>query len=241
LEYRKRLLKLKLPARYGLYTKYRRALKVSRIEILPPEIRANLKCVVDVGANIGEWSEGMVDLGQAKRIIAFEPIPDVFKLLQENTKTYPQIECRNLAVGSHTGEVVINVEENSNSLSSILPMRDEIRPIFGIVGDVPRQVTVPLTTLDISLADVPEITLLKLDVQGYEPEVLAGAHATLQRTKALMIEIVYAPYYHGDVLFETIHNLITSISPLKLYGISEPGYHPVTGQPLWADAIYVRA
>jgi len=241
LDYRKRLIGLNFPGYFSLDGKYRRGLEVSRIEIFPPQIRNNLRCVVDVGANIGEWSTSIAILSKAQHIIAFEPIPDVFKILQDNAKTFPQIECVNSAVGSQIGEIIINIEENSSSVSSILTMRDEIRPIFGIARDVPRRVAVPMTTLDHTLAQHSEISLLKIDVQGYEPEVLAGAHSTLKRTRVLMIEIVYAPYYEGDVQFETIHRIVTSLAPLKLYGISAPGYHPVTGQPLWADAIYVQS
>lgn len=241
LDYRKRLINLNLPAHYSFYRKYRKGLEVSRIEIFPPEVRANLKCVVDVGANIGEWSTSIAELGRAQHIIAFEPIPEVFHKLESNTKSFPQIECINSAVGAQVGEITLNVEESSDSMSSVLTMRDEMRPIFGITGKTPRQIKVPMTTLDDTLKKYPEISLLKIDVQGYEPEVLAGAHATLKRTKALMIEIVYAPYYHDDVQFDTIHQLVTSLAPLKLYGISAPGYHPDTGRPLWADAIYVQS
>jgi FkbM family methyltransferase len=241
LDSRNRLRKLNLPGRYSLSRDYRRALEISRIEILPPTVRGNLKCVVDVGANIGEWSSSIVMLGNAQQVVAFEPAPEVFQTLRSNVQKFPQIKCINSAVGAHKGEVVLNVEENSNSLSSVLTMRDEVRPIFGITGQQPRQVTVPVVTLDEALAEQPEISLLKIDVQGYEPEVLAGAPAVLKRTKVLMIEVVYAPYYQNDVQFETLHQTITSVAPLKLYGISEPGYHPETGQPLWADAIYYNS
>jgi hypothetical protein len=78
-----------------------------------------------------------------------------------------------------------------------------------------------------------------VDVQGYESEVFTGAKEVLKRTKVLMTEILYPPYYHGGAQFDTLHRLITCISPLRLYGISKPSCSPL-GQPIWADAIYVQ-
>jgi FkbM family methyltransferase len=240
MDYRNRFQMLNLPAQFSLNRKYRQALETSRLDMLPASVRDSLSCVVDVGANIGEWSTGIAKLTKASKIIAFEPVPDVFKLLEENTKNFPQISCINSAVGSIVGQISMNVEK-AHKLSSVLALRDELRAVHDITGDTPQQVIVPLTSLDHALRDYEEITLLKIDVQGYEPEVLVGAQAVLRRTKALMIEAVYTPYYHGDVQFDTLHRLITDSTPLKLYGISKPSCAPATGQPMWADAIYVQA
>jgi Methyltransferase FkbM domain len=95
-------------------------------------------------------------------------------------------------------------------------------------------------TLDEDLRNRAEISLLKIDVQGYEPQVLKGAQAILKRTKILMIEVTYSSYYHGDMQFADLHRLVTSIAPFRLWGISAPHCAP-SGKPMWADAVYVQA
>jgi FkbM family methyltransferase len=239
LKYKQRFQKLNHPGQYAFHRKYRKALDMSHLELLPLSIQDNLKLVVDVGANIGEWSIALAQLTQAQQIIAYEPVPEAFASLLNNTRPYSQIRCVNSAVGATTGEVQMNVE-NLSKLSSVLQLRDELREIHGVAQLAQRQVTVPLISLDEALKEYEEITLLKVDVQGYEPQVFAGACEVLQRTKVLLTEVVYVPYYRGDTQFDALHKIITSTAPFRLYGISEPLCSPV-GEPLWADAVYVKA
>ncbi len=238
IDYKKRFSNLGLPNHYSIKRSYRKAIDTTNLDMLPAEVRNNLKCVVDVGANVGDWSLGIALLTNAPKIIAFEPVPKNFQRLQNKTQTYSQIQCINSAVGAKAGQADMYVEK-IHELSSILPLRNELRQVHEITNVSPEKVSVPLQTLDDALSAEPEISLLKLDVQGYEPEVLAGAHAVLQRTKALISEVVYVPYYEGDVQFGTLHNLITSIASFKLYGITAP-HCSSDRQPMWADAIYIK-
>jgi FkbM family methyltransferase len=238
-EYRQRLQALQLPPKLAWSQKYRAALDSSNIELLPRERLSALKLVVDVGAHIGLWSTGLALLCNVGKIIAYEPVPRSFQRLQENAKNFPQMVCVNAAVGATVGQISMNVEEGRNApLSSVLRLRDPLRVIHKVAATQPRQISVPLTTLDHDLRDYEEISLLKIDVQGFDAEVLAGARETLKRTKILLIEVVFVPYYHGDTEFADLFRLITSLGDLKLWGISKPNCSP-SGRPLWADAVFV--
>lgn len=238
LEYQNRFRALNLPPHFAFYRKYREAIEGSRIELMPAESLSSLKCVVDVGANLGKWSIGIALLTKAQQIIAYEPIPRVFRHLQENTKNYSQIRCVQSAVGSMSDQVKMTTYQ-MHQLSSVLPIRDEARAIHGIQRDKGKDILVPMTTLDEDLQAYDEISLLKVDVQGYEPEVFAGARSVLRRTRILMAEVTYSPYYRGDLQFENLNRLITSLSALKLWGISAPACSP-SGKPLWADAVFMQ-
>ena len=230
---------MNLPPNYAFSRKYRSALDISNLELFPRERLSSLKLVVDVGAHIGKWSTGLALLCNVEKIIAYEPVPESFKRLQENAKDFPQMICVNSAVGSTVGQILMNAEEGRNSpLSSVLELREKMRSIHKVEAAQPRQISVPITTLDHDLADYEEISLLKIDVQGYDSEVLAGAGSVLQRTKILLIEVLFVPYYHGDTEFGALFQLITSRSNLKLWGISKPNCSPA-GRPLWADAVFV--
>jgi FkbM family methyltransferase len=206
---------------------------------MPRERLAELKCVVDVGANVGNWSVAIARITGAKQIIAFEPIPNLFERLQQSAREYPQIHCEQLAIGASSGQVTLNVER-VHQLSSVLKMRNETRSMHGMSQDDTEQIVVPMNTLDDALSDCDEVSLLKLDVQGYEPEVFAGARTALKRTRILMTEVTYTPYYHGDLQLESYLDLIRSCSNLRLWGISAPGCSPL-GRPMSADAIFVQA
>jgi FkbM family methyltransferase len=239
MECSQRLNSLGLSRLFALQRKYRQALEISLIDFIPKEIANSLDCVVDVGANIGEWSIAVALLTSAKRIIAFEPVPETFAILRENTRHYPQIKCINSAVGSNSGSLSINVSSRSK-LSSALLMNQSARNIFHEENnDAINQIIVPVTTLDDELKEYSEISLVKLDVQGYEPEVIAGAKEVLMRTKVLVTEVTYTSCYKGDMQIEAYIQLIESVANFRLWGITAPKLSS-SGQPIFADAVFVR-
>lgn len=237
-DYERRFRALGLPARWARKRAYRKAIDVSVIEMLPADRRRDLKSVVDVGANVGDWSIGIALLTDATEITAFEPVPDTFVQLCRNCAPFAHIRCVQSALGAKVGETEMNVHR-LHAMSSVLRIRDDVRRIHGMEEDIAIALQVPLTTLDESLSGCEEISLLKLDVQGYEPQVLAGGCAVMQRTQSLIVEVTYSSYYEGDMQFADLHQLITSTAPFELWGISAPHCAP-SGKPMWADAVYVR-
>ncbi|SIO55288.1 methyltransferase, FkbM family [Singulisphaera sp. GP187] len=238
LDYRNRLRALGISPGLSYSRRYRQALEISCIEIFPRESLTALKRVVDVGANVGEWSLGIACLTNAREIIAFEPNPPVFEQLLRNSIHEKRITCVQKAIGSNIGTIGFNVEA-SHRMSSILPLKGWAREFHGSGGRT-EEITVPISTLDHELSSYDEISLLKLDVQGYESQVIEGGKDVLKRTKILMTEIVYNSYYENDSCALDLVNLITTASPLRLWGISAPGCSP-SGRPLVADAIFVNS
>ena len=84
-----------------------------------------------------------------------------------------------------------------------------------------QKLKVSVVRLDDTLARDMRIGLLKIDVQGYEMEVLRGAPRTLQQVKALLVEVNYAPHYEGAVSFDDVHTFLHS-ADFQLHGISAP-------------------
>lgn len=236
--YRQRFAGIGLPKHLAFFRKYRQALDVSLVEMIMSKIEKTLDIVIDVGANLGEWSVAIATLLDPKKIIAYEPIPEVFTQLISNTKDYNHILCKQSAIGSFIGNIDLNVFK-SHQLSSVLNLQDRGYDIHGIIEDSPKIVNVPVTTLDDDLAVYDDIAILKVDVQGYEAEVFKGGQQVLNKTRILIIEIFYQPYYDGALAFGDLFNVITSLAPMKLLGISEPHCLP-SGIPIWADAIFTR-
>src|SRR5262245_23133691 len=83
--YRNRFRAIGLSPNRGHSRRYRMALEITGLEMIPRELLTSLKCVVDVGANVGEWSLGMTRLTGVSEVLAFEPNPPVFARLQRNT------------------------------------------------------------------------------------------------------------------------------------------------------------
>ena len=123
------------------------------------------KTVIDVGAWCGTWAKAMEPF--AKKVIAFEPDKVHFACLERNCT----INCdpRQEAVGSENKH--ISLTEDDFTQAKRVEKEGDIRKV----------------TLD-SLA-YEDVDLIKIDVEGYEMEVLKGADNTLADTQYLMIEL----------------------------------------------------
>ena len=118
-----------------------------------------------MGAWVGTWSMAMQPY--AKKVITFEPDPLHYSCLIKNVPE--SIETHQLALGSE--QKMIALDDNAHTQAK------------RVIGEG----TIPCTTID-SL-DLENIDLIKIDVEGYEMEVLKGADKTLETTKYIMIEL----------------------------------------------------
>lgn len=121
--------------------------------------------VYDVGANIGFTAALLASRGA--RVIAFEPSPRAFGLLKKNARA--GIEARQIALSDQPGRLFFE-ERDRLDLSS--------------VADA-GALAIEAVTID-SLGEAP--TLIKIDVEGYEPQVLRGATETLRAGPVLFFE-----------------------------------------------------
>jgi FkbM family methyltransferase len=132
-------------------------------------------CVVDVGANIGAFSLYQSLIRGAGKIVAFEPSPAVFPRL-----------VRNLAINRVLCTTAINSAAGCEQ--KILCFSEGRMSINGKVSEE-GPIAVRCTTLDAELSNIQKIEILKVDTEGYELEVLAGASQTLKKTERIVLEL----------------------------------------------------
>jgi FkbM family methyltransferase len=137
---------------------------------------------VDVGANVGTYTvlaAGAVGC----RCMAFEPVRSTFEALLANVRLNDlasRVEARNEGVGHERGTVAFTTDLDTINHVAVEADRDRSRAIT----------SVPVTTLDAALrGEAP--TVVKIDVEGFEAHVLAGADSTLRRSGvlALLLEL----------------------------------------------------
>ncbi len=121
--------------------------------------------ILDIGAWVGTWSVAMNKY--CGRIVAFEPDPLHYECLIKNVPE--DVETHQLAVGQ---------QQKMISLS-----KDNFTQSKRVIGEG----TIPMITVDSLKMD--DVDVIKIDVEGYEMEVLKGALETLKTTKYLMIEL----------------------------------------------------
>ena len=210
--------------------------KGAQLRLLPSGSLRELRVVVDVGANVGDWSCALLNSTTLDTLIAIEPNPAVVDVLHARLAWARQARVVNVAVGAENGTLPFHATVGTVCGSLLVP-RKEMEGLYGDTMRVQNVVQVPVQRLDDVLADVAEVSLLKIDVQGSEQAVLAGASATLRRTQMLLIEVNFVSHYEGDILFPELHSL------LERHGFALANLSPpfrIQGKVLWADALYCR-
>ncbi|MDB3916499.1 FkbM family methyltransferase [Alphaproteobacteria bacterium] len=201
----------------------------------------NIDLVLDVGANIGNYGHKLLTkMGFKGTIISFEPMKKEFNILSDRCSSYYNWSAENIAFGDFNGTSSINISANSvsSSLLEILPDHTDSAPLskFIEVEEI-RVVRLDkfLTEKKIQSSNI----LLKLDVQGFEMEVINGAQKYFKNIKMLHIELSLDELYKKGAMFEDIYSLLRT-SGFKLVGV-EPGFSRVTnGELLQFDGLFVR-
>jgi len=162
----------------------------------PPNIE--IRMLFDVGAN-----SGFVALSQCQEhpilsAVCFEPHPKTFSILQKNialNQLNSRIRSVHAAVGAHSGTCYLRIREDS-SMGTVEPMPQ-------IESPNRNSVQVPLIALDdFSRQHGIWPDLIKIDVEGFELEVLRGATECLRRAKRVILE------YHSPLLKEQSESLL---------------------------------
>ena len=154
--------------------------------------------LVDVGANIGAFTL-LLRSASSLPVIAYEPQPFLFKLLQWNIgfNRLAGVDAHNVACGSKRGEVAFSIGINGSIVCESVASKKKSVSASPTVSNLDDEaemtqsgeavVNVPVTTLDEDLADVPSVALLKIDCEGFEYDVLQGAAGIIKRHRPQLV------------------------------------------------------
>lgn len=138
--------------------------------------------VIDIGAHVGWYTMLFSNrAGETGQVFAFEPAPENFSLLKANVELNGRknVRIENVALGDRTGEVILGRGGDNFGDHYVT---------FGRASPPPEGVAIPCMRLDDALAAPDRIRLIKLDCQGSEPAILAGATNALARCAFLATE-----------------------------------------------------
>lgn len=201
----------------------------------------HIDLVLDVGANAGQYASELRESGYSGMIVSFEPLSSAYTVL-ENASSEDSLwtAANRMAIGNFDGEIEMNIAGNSTS-SSVLGMLDShvnAAPSSAYVGSELVQIRKLDTLAKDYMGDANSI-FLKVDVQGFEKQVLEGASTLLPRIKGFQLELSLVPLYEGQALFKEILEQMEQLG-FKIDAIY-PGFSDMkTGRMLQMDGIFFR-
>lgn len=133
--------------------------------------------VLEAGANVGEFTTASA--ATASRVYAFDPDPITFKCLARNTAKLDNVRIFQAGLGEVAGVAELFIS-HANSDSSFLSPRDRGDP----------SVQVPVTTISAAMEEqqLDRIDFLKVEAEGFEPEILAGANKRLKDVAKVAVD-----------------------------------------------------
>lgn len=197
--------------------------------------------VLDVGANRGQFVQQLRSNGYRGRVVSFEPLSQVHNVLAETAKhdSFWLVHDR-VALGAVDGTTEINIAGNLAS-SSVLEMLDLHRDSAPGTSYIGKEV-VPLRRLDsvaFAYVDANARTLLKVDVQGYQKQVLEGAAGIIQNVQAIYCELSVTPLYEDEQHWqETVNTLLRQ--GFVLWSLFPGFVNPYDGRTLQFDGLFIK-
>jgi FkbM family methyltransferase len=167
----------------------------------------NKDCVVyDIGANIGYHTTAFASL--ARKVYAFEPHPKNYALLEQNTEDFSNVYIGNYAVS------------NSRSVCYINDYDPQVAGNFGAVSVVDYPTSIEAVAIDLDTAGLDLPDFIKIDVEGYELQVLEGCRQIIEHR----CPVVYYEAHESKDLKE-IYELL-SPDRYRFYWAQVNNYNP---------------
>ncbi|MBZ5684385.1 MAG: FkbM family methyltransferase [Acidobacteriia bacterium] len=191
----------------------------------------NPAVVIDVGAYIGEWTRSFKRIFPGARILMVEPQPGHSDRLRAVSAAFNGIELASVLLGAQErGNVPFHLCESASSV-----LMESAKPP-GV-----STISVPMTTLDKVTANTvfARPDFIKLDVQGYELEVLRGGTVALVSVEAVLMEVNLLGILDGAPLFHEATQFMSERG-FQVYDICTFFRRPYDDALWQVDVIFVR-
>ncbi|MHC4521002.1 MAG: FkbM family methyltransferase [Planctomycetota bacterium] len=199
----------------------------------------NIRTVLDVGANVGQFAASIHRALPQARVYAFEPLRGCCEQLRKTMAGVSDFQAFEFALGDTNGRTQIYHNEAPET-SSLLPMEDLHKKAFPYTAQAHVE-TIEIRRLDEVVRDLEIVddVLIKVDVQGAEDRVISGGEETVSRASVLILETTFVPLDRGQVLFDAIYARLLRMG-FTYMGTEHIIRNPQTGRVLQCDSLFLR-
>jgi len=230
----------------------------NREKLLKILIKDERPVIFDIGANVGDTLLEFKQWWPKSIVHCFEPQNECCKELEGKVKKFcfSDVFINRYAVGdkiidnatfySHnisSGQSGFN-KINLNSLDSINLNELKHHNYYDLnkyKGKLNRERKVRIVPLAIYMNEknIENIDLLKIDTQGYEPEVLKGLENKLSNVSVVITELMLYDFYERSLSFSDIEKFLIPAG-FHLYDINHISKNPMNGRTDWVDVVYIN-
>jgi FkbM family methyltransferase len=229
-----------IPNKYFLNTLLRTgvAASVEHTQVLKNLRDHNFSTIIDIGANRGQFALIARDFFPKAKIVSFEPLDEAAKTFRRVFSSDPMTVLYENALGPvhKQMEIHISKQDDSSSLLPISGLQDDIFP--GTAEKETRSVEVKTLDEVVSVESIQQPALLKLDVQGFEIDVLKGCESLLPLFKYVYVECSFVELYVGQSLAHEVISFLSS-NEFALTGIYNLSYSK-QGFPIQGDFLFKK-
>lgn len=197
------------------------------------------RSVIDVGANQGQFTSACLAYFPATSVLAIEALPDLKARLDKVFHGYPNVTVVGKGCGSRQERRVFHANEyaKSSSFLCLAARHKEAFPSATKTDDIEMEVLPLDLIMEQHATAVPD--LLKLDVQGFELEVLKGASKCLKGSRYILMETSFVRLYEEEPLFL---DCLAFLAPFGFVFRGPVGFltDPRSGVFLQMDALFER-
>lgn len=200
--------------------------------------RHGIDLVIDVGANAGQYAKELRRQGYLDAIVSVEPLPDAYASLMQSMKHDRKWRGVNAAAGADHARATLNVSDDSVCSSLLEPtqMLLDTIPTARII----ESVEVDVIRLDDLNLPSHRKSALKLDVQGFERQALAGAQRLINEVEVLELELGLKEGYQSGYTLDRALPELTALG-FSVTSIGRGVSHRETGQLIDMDVLLERA
>lgn len=190
------------------------------LSLLPPPLHTS-PVALDVGANVGTWTAALLACAPTATVYAFEPSRTAHARLAQRFAGLPQVVPVQSAVGRQHGTATLWSNQPGSSLASLTRRR-----VNSVGGDFTHAEQVDVVTLDEwRRGSGVSPTVLKLDVEGHEMDVLQSAEEVLKSARVVQFEFG-ACHLDRRVLFRDFFSFFAE-RDFSLFRLGPRGLTPV--------------
>lgn len=201
-----------------------------------------VNCVFDVGANTGQYAKRLRRAGYTGRIVSFEPTSETFARLSKAAENDPEWHVHQCGLGRE--ETTAEIHKSWMTMNSLLPPSDYGKGRYSRFKKSDTE-EIRIRRLDEVMDEALEglaapVPYLKMDTQGYDLEVFAGAGKRVTEFVGLQSEVACLRLYEGSP------TMGEAVAAYEAEGFGITGMYPVTreattGRVIEFDCVMMRA